>query len=250
MVLVGQEVFGDIRLAYGGAHDAEPAQPTLLAVPVHRVAAEDLGQRPIRNAELAEEQRAFDVRDARRHVGHEERGPDAVGGPVLPEDAPHREPLFDRHAAVLQLVPPGEVRREQFRRRSEDLIQQAPERSRVVNGLHRGVFRDGHADGTMPARRPCRAPSAMIHLLPCTWIMAIVSAEGGTPKTGPSNTIRPAHEGIAQLWLRREMAHRQRPQNGHNRSTMCDGHSSRRSPRRKGVLDRGRDVPGSETQNH
>jgi hypothetical protein len=57
-------MYGDIRLAYGGPHDAEPAQPALEAVPVHRVGAEDMAQRPERDTELAEEQWAFDVRDA------------------------------------------------------------------------------------------------------------------------------------------------------------------------------------------
>src|SRR5262249_4553519 len=145
------------RLAYGGAHDAEPAQSTLLAVPVHRVATEDLRQRPERHAELAEEQRAFHVRDARRHVGHEERGPNAVGTPISQEDAPDRDSLFDRRAFVLQLIPLGEVRREQLRRRSEAFIEQASKLGRVVNRLHIRAFRDGQADGTMPARRPCRA---------------------------------------------------------------------------------------------
>ena len=60
-MLVGQQVLGQPRLADGGPHDAAPTQPALHPVPVHRVAAEDPGQGPERHAELAEEQRAFDI---------------------------------------------------------------------------------------------------------------------------------------------------------------------------------------------
>jgi hypothetical protein len=64
-------------------------------------------------------------------------------------------PLLHRHTAVLQLVPVGEVRREQFGRPAKALIEEAPELGRVVHGLRVGVFRDGK-EGKMPARRPCR----------------------------------------------------------------------------------------------
>ena len=82
-MLVGQQVLGQLRLADGGPHDAEAAEPALQAIPGHRVLAEDAGQGPERDAELAQEQGAFDVFGAGGHVGHQERGPDAVGGPVL-----------------------------------------------------------------------------------------------------------------------------------------------------------------------
>ena len=61
VMLVGQQVLGQLRLADGGPHDAASAQPALQAIPGHRVAAEDAGQGPERDAELAQEQRAFDV---------------------------------------------------------------------------------------------------------------------------------------------------------------------------------------------
>ena len=52
MVFVGQEMLGQVRPADGGAHDAEPSQPALQAIPVHRVVAEDAGQGPTKILEL------------------------------------------------------------------------------------------------------------------------------------------------------------------------------------------------------
>jgi hypothetical protein len=115
MMLVGQQMRGQFRLADGGPYHAEAAQPTFQAVPIHRVITKDAGQGPGRDAERAQEQGSFDVRDARGHVGHEERGPDAGGGLVLQEDAPDRRPLLGRPAVVLQFVSLVEFGREQIR---------------------------------------------------------------------------------------------------------------------------------------
>src|SRR5262249_13880598 len=124
----------------------------------HRVAAEDTGQCPIRDAELAEEQRPFDVLGAPGHVGHQERGPDAVGGAVLPEDPPDWDRLLDRHAVVLQLVPVCEAGWEEFGRPLEAVVDRGSELAGVKDDPPIGVFRDGQTDGTVPPRGPRRGP--------------------------------------------------------------------------------------------
>ena len=158
VMLVGQEVGRDLGPPDGRPHDARPPQAARQPIPVHRVAAEDAGQRPERDAEGPQEQRALDVRDAGRHVGHEERGPDAVGGAVPQADAPDRRPPLGRRPVVLQLVPPVEAGREQLGGRSEALVEQPPERGRIVDGERVGVFRDGQADGTVRSRGPRHGP--------------------------------------------------------------------------------------------
>jgi hypothetical protein len=144
------------RLADGGPHDAAAAEPAFQVVPEHRVVAEDPGQGPERNAEAAQEQGPLDVGGARRQLGHQERGPDAVGGPVLQDDPPDSDSLFGRRAGVLQLIAVVEIGREQLGHLSELVNDCAPELRRVVGDLPVGFFRDGQAGGTMPARRSRR----------------------------------------------------------------------------------------------
>jgi hypothetical protein len=112
VMLVGQQMRRQLRLAEGRPRDAEAAQGTCAAIPGHRVAAEDMRQRPERDAELTQEQRPFEVLGTRCQVGHEERGPDAVGSAVLQADAPDRDLPLGRVAVILEPVSVGEVRGE------------------------------------------------------------------------------------------------------------------------------------------
>ena len=134
--------------------------------------AEDAGQSPERDAELAQEQRPLDFIGARRHVGHEERGSDAIGGPVGEADASDHHALLGRDAVAHQLVS-EEVAREQFGHASEAVVDRASKGAGVVDDPPIGRFRDGQTDGTMPARCVCRGRFG--HDPPpfgATWIMA------------------------------------------------------------------------------
>ena len=64
MMLVSQEVLGQLRLADGRPRDAEAAQSAFQTIPIHRIVAEDVGQGPERDAELVQEQRPFDILSA------------------------------------------------------------------------------------------------------------------------------------------------------------------------------------------
>ena len=79
VVLVGQEMDRDPDPPHGRPRDAGPPEAARQPVPVHRVAAEDAGQRPEGDAEGPQEQRALDVGDA---------GPPAPGRPRPPGGGP------------------------------------------------------------------------------------------------------------------------------------------------------------------
>jgi len=108
-MLVGQEVLGQFRPANGSPDEAEPSQAAFEAIPVHWVAAEHAGQRPERDGELAEQQRAWDVVGAGGRVRHEERGPDAVGGAILEDQASDGDLLLEREAIILEAISRGEA---------------------------------------------------------------------------------------------------------------------------------------------
>src|SRR5262249_42931270 len=152
VMLIGHEVLGQSRLADSSPHDTEAAEPAFQAIPEHRVVAEDAGQGPERDAELAEEQGALDVFGACSQVGHQKRWPDAVGGAVPQSDAPDQGLLLGREPVVLEPVSAGEVRGEQLGHPLETVIEGPSELNGVIDDLGIGVFRDGQANGTMPAR--------------------------------------------------------------------------------------------------
>ena len=74
--LVGDQMAGQTLGRLDGRPDrAEPAQRALQPIPVHRRAAEDLGQSPVRDGELAEKKgaRTSSVRPERYGIKKEGR---------------------------------------------------------------------------------------------------------------------------------------------------------------------------------
>jgi hypothetical protein len=65
---------------------------------------------------------------------------DAASGAVPQPDAMDRQHPLRRHPVVLQLLPPGESRREQLGGRSEGFVEQPPEHGWIVDGESVGIF--------------------------------------------------------------------------------------------------------------
>src|SRR4051812_12260100 len=101
-----------------------------------------MSQGPEWYTELAQEQGAFDLVSPRGHVGHQERGPDAVGGAVSQDHAADREIDLDRDPIIFEPVAVREVRREQFRHLPEAIIEGTPEFLRVLDDLPVANFTD------------------------------------------------------------------------------------------------------------
>src|SRR3954470_2768841 len=114
MVLVGQQMLRQLHLADSCPHDAGAAQGAFQAIPGPRIAAQDVGQGPVRDGELAPEERPFDILGACGPVGHQGRGPDAVSAAVAQDDATDGKVLFGRDPRLFQLVSVPEVPREEF----------------------------------------------------------------------------------------------------------------------------------------
>src|SRR5512135_51436 len=150
VMFIRHEVLGQSRPADGGPHDAGAAEAALQAIPEPGIVAEDTGQGPERDAELAEEQRALDIISTCRQVGHQERRPDAIGGAIPQGDASDQDLLLGREAVVLESVSVGEVRWEQLGHPLETGIESPSELSGFIDDPRIGGFRDGQANGTMP----------------------------------------------------------------------------------------------------
>ena len=156
VMLVGQEVFGDFTAADGGSDQTEIAEGALEAMPKRRMAAENPGQSPVGNGELAQEQGVFDGRDMGGAVGHDKGRSNGIGSAIGESDAAERKVELGGDATVLEAIAEVKTGRKEFGEMGEESIDGGAKEDGVGDDLVVGLFLEGKTDGMRRRRRVAR----------------------------------------------------------------------------------------------